>query len=115
MKLYGIPNCGTVKKARLFLESHGIAYEFIDYKKESLSSNQIKSWLEQVGWKKLLKKTGPTWSQLTDEVKASLTDNHSVLPWLIEKPNLIRRPVLEKEGRVIATGFIAEDYESLFP
>lgn len=115
MKLYGIPNCGTVKKARLFLESRGISYEFHDYKKESLSASQIKSWLEQIGWNKLLKKTGPTWNQLPDDVKSNLVDNHSVLPWLIEKPNLIRRPILENEGRVIATGFVVLDYERLFP
>ncbi|MDR2196152.1 MAG: arsenate reductase, partial [Gallionellaceae bacterium] len=33
MKLYGIPNCDTVKKARTFLAAHNIAYEFHDFKK----------------------------------------------------------------------------------
>ena len=113
MKLYGIPNCGTVKKARAWLDEHGIAYEFIDFKKKSITEAMLSDWLRQVGWKKLLKKTGPTWGQLPDAVKTSISDDASALPLLLDKPNVIKRPVLEHNGKVLATGFNPTEYENL--
>ena len=113
MKLYGIPNCGTVKKARVWLDEHGIPYEFIDFKKKSITEAMLSDWLRQVGWKKLLKKTGPTWGQLPDAVKASISDDASALPLLLDKPNVIKRPVLEHNGKVLATGFNPTEYENL--
>jgi Spx/MgsR family transcriptional regulator len=113
MKLYGIPNCGTVKKARAALESRGIAYEFHDFKKHGITETMLSGWLKQVGWQKLLKKTGPTWCQLPDEVKASIRDDASALALMLEKPNVIRRPVLESKGKVLATGFNETEYEKI--
>ena len=113
MKLYGIPNCGTVKKARTFLEAHGIAYDFHDFKKNGVTEAMLSSWLQQIGWQKLLKKTGPTWGQLPDAIKAGIKDNASALALMLEKPNVIKRPVLEQDGKVLATGFVEADYERL--
>jgi Spx/MgsR family transcriptional regulator len=113
MKLYGIPNCGTVKKARAWLNEHGIDYEFCDFKKQGLPPALLSDWLKQVGWQRLLKKTGPTWGQLPDTVKASIKDDASALALMLEKPNVIKRPVLEHRGKVLATGFNETDYESL--
>jgi Spx/MgsR family transcriptional regulator len=113
MKLYGIPNCGTVKKARVWLDEHGIAYEFHDFKKQGVSEALLSGWLKQVGWQKLLKKTGPTWGQLTEAVKTSIKDDASALALMLEKPNVIKRPVLERKGKVLATGFNTTDYENL--
>jgi Spx/MgsR family transcriptional regulator len=112
-KLYGIPNCGTVKKARTWLETHDINYEFQDFKKQGVTEVQIKAWLKQVGWQKLLKKTGPTWGKLPDAIKASIKDDSSALKLMLEQPNVIRRPVLEHNGKVLATGFSETDYEQL--
>jgi Spx/MgsR family transcriptional regulator len=113
MKLYGIPNCNTVKKARTWLEAHGVAYEFHDFKKHGVTQAMLSGWLKQIGWQKLLKKTGPTWGQLADAVKASITDDASALALMLEKPNVIKRPVLEHNGKVLATGFSETDYEKL--
>ncbi len=109
MKLYGIPNCGTVKKARAWLDEHGIAYEFVDYKKQTITEAMLSGWLKQVGWQRLLKKTGPTWGQLPDAVKASIRDDATALPVLLDKQNVIKRPVLEHNGKVLATGFSGRD------
>jgi Spx/MgsR family transcriptional regulator len=114
MKLYGIPNCGTVKKARAWLEARGIAYDFHDFKKDGVSEAMLSSWLQQVGWQKLLKKTGPTWGQLPEAVKAAIVDDASALRLMLEKPNVIRRPVLERDGRVLAMGFDEAEYAGLF-
>ncbi len=113
MKLYGIPNCGTVKKARIWLDEHGIVYEFHDFKKHGVTEALLAGWLKQVGWQKLLKKTGPTWGQLPDAVKAAIKDDTSALALMLEKPNVIKRPVLERNGKVLATGFNESDYENL--
>lgn len=113
MKLYGIPNCGTVKKARVWLDEHGISCQFIDFKKQVVTEPLLSGWMKQVGWQKLLKKTGPTWRQLPDAVKASIKDDASALALMLEKPNVIKRPVLERKGKVLATGFNITDYEKL--
>ncbi len=115
MKLYGIPNCGTVKKARVWLDEHGIDYEFHDFKKQGVTESLLSGWLRQAGWQKLLKKTGPTWGQLPDTVKASIKDDASALALMLEKPNVIKRPVLESKGKVLATGFVESDYEKIKP
>lgn len=111
--LYGIPNCGTVKKARVWLEEHGVEYDFHDFKKQGVDEPMLSGWLKQIGWQKLMKKTGPTWGKLPDEVKASIKDDASALGLMLEKPNVIKRPVLEKNGKVLATGFKQDDYENL--
>ncbi len=113
MKLYGIPNCDTVKKARSWLESHGVEYQFHDFKKQGVTKALLCGWLKQIGWQKLLKKTGPTWGKLPDTVKASITDDASAMSLMLEKPNVIKRPVLEHEGKVLTTGFNLTDYENL--
>ncbi len=119
LTLYGITNCNTVKKARAWLDEHAIGYEFHDFKKQGVSEEMLFAWLKQTGWQRLLKKTGPTWAQLPDSVKASIKDDQSALALMLEKPNVIKRPVLVGKGRVIATGFKGQsdkapvEYENL--
>ncbi len=105
LKLYGIPNCNTVKKARSWLDENAISYEFHDFKKQGVTEEMLSTWLKQVGWQKLLKKTGPTWGLLSDAVKASIKDDASALSLMLEKPNVIKRPVLVCKEKVLATGF----------
>jgi arsenate reductase len=114
VKLYGIPNCTTVKKARTWLDSHGVDYEFYDFKKQGITEAMLSGWLKQVGWKILLKKTGPTWGQLPDAAKTSIKDDASALALMLKKPNVIKRPVLEHKGKVLATGFSGHYDENLF-
>jgi Spx/MgsR family transcriptional regulator len=119
LKLFGIPNCNTVKKARTWLDEHTIGYEFHDFKKQGVTEDMLSNWLKQVGWQKLLKKTGPTWGQLPDAVKASITNDQAALALMLEKPNVIKRPVLVLKEKVLATGFAGQsdkapaEYESL--
>ena len=113
MKLYGIPNCDTVKKARNWLAEHDVTYEFHDFRKQGVSRELLSAWLKQVGWQKLLKKTGPTWGKLPDSIKQSIKDDASALGLMLEQPNVIKRPVLEKNGKVLATGFVESEYDKL--
>ena len=113
MNLYGIPNCDTVKKARPALAARGITYEFHDFKKHGVTEALLAGWLKQVGWQRLLKKTGPTWGKLPQEVKECIKDDASALALLLQHPNIIKRPVLESNGKVLATGFNESEYIEL--
>ena len=110
MRLYGIPNCDTVKKARHMLSSRGIVYEFHDFKKNGVDASLLGDWLKQVGWQKLLKKTEPTCGKLPQEVKDSVSDYASALTLMLQHPNIIKRPVLIRDGKVLATGFDENEY-----
>jgi arsenate reductase len=113
MKLYGIPNCNTVKKARAWLDEHGVAYDFYDYKKQGVDQAMLESWLEQMPWEKLINRAGTTWRGLSDTEKAAVVDNLSAVALMIAKPSVIRRPVIAEDSRVLTVGFDAAEYESL--
>lgn len=105
MKLYGIPNCSTVKKARTWLEQHGVSYEFHDFKKQGMDTPTLESWLTQTPWEKLVNRAGMTWRGLSEETKSSIIDNNSAIELIKEKTSVIKRPVLVKDGRIICVGF----------
>ncbi len=113
MKLYGIPNCNTVKKARTWLAEHGVDLPFHDFKKQGVSEELLKVWLKQIGWEKLVNRQGTTWRQLADEAKSAVNDETSAIRLMLEKPSVIKRPVLEKDGK-LTLGFDAAVYQSLF-
>ncbi|PWB59301.1 MAG: ArsC family reductase [Nitrosomonadales bacterium] len=113
MKLYGIPNCNTVKKARTWLAEQDIALPFHDFKKQGVSEEQLKLWLKQVGWEKLVNRQGTTWRQLPEDAKAAVCDEASAIRLMLERPSVIKRPVLEKDGK-ITLGFDEAVYQSLF-
>lgn len=107
--IYGIPNCDAMKKARRWLDEHGIDYEFHDYKKKGIDEKKIRSWLKTVGWDALLNRRGMMWRKVPDDVKASI-DEASAIQLMLETPSIIKRPVLET-GKLLLVGFNPEDYE----
>ncbi len=114
MKLYGISNCSTVKKARLWLEQHQIAAEFHDFKKLGVSEARLQGWTKQVGWEKLLNRKGSTWRQLPEEIKTSICDEHNAIRLMLTKPSAIKRPIIEQDGKVAHIGFDETIYQTLF-
>ena len=113
MKLYGIPNCNTVKKARTWLDENGIAYAFHDFKKQGLDEATIKQWLTQAPWDKLVNRAGMTWRNLSDAEKAAVTDNASATELMMAKTSVIKRPLLIKDGNLLALGFDEAKYQQL--
>jgi Spx/MgsR family transcriptional regulator len=113
MKLYGIPNCNTVKKARTWLDEHDIAYEFHDFKKQGIDQATINTWLSQKPWNKLVNRAGMTWRNLSDAEKAAVIDEISACRLMIEKNSVIKRPVLVKNDSIVALGFDAATYQTL--
>lgn len=113
MKLYGIPNCNTVKKARVWLDEHQISYEFHDFKKAGVNQAILDNWLSQQPWEKLVNRAGMTWRKLDDATKNSIVDNTTASKLMQEKSSVIKRPILEKDGNILALGFKEENYEQI--
>jgi arsenate reductase len=111
-KMYGIPNCDTIKKARKWLEANNIAYEFHDYKKLGVPENELKRWVKDAGWETVLNKRGTTWRKLDDDTKNNI-DEASAIRIMLENPSIIKRPVLES-GNSLLIGFKETDYQQLF-
>lgn len=106
MKVYGIPNCGSVKKARVLLEEQSAGYEFIDFKKSPPSTELIQSWVDKAGIEVVLNKRGTTWRKLDDAQKTE-TDGAKLVTLMSEQPSLIKRPIIET-GKDLLVGFDAD-------
>ncbi len=111
IKIYGIPNCDTMKKARKWLESHDVAYEFHDYKKLGVPENNLKSWVKQAGWEAVLNKRGTTWRKLDEKTRNNINQDSAIMI-MLDNPSIIKRPVLES-GKTLIIGFNETEYQQL--
>ncbi|TPL02790.1 MULTISPECIES: ArsC family reductase [unclassified Mesorhizobium] len=107
--MYGITTCDTIKKARVWLESHDVPYRFHDYRAEGVEAHRLDSWVGKVGWEKLLNKGSTTFRELPEKDKQAL-DEKKAKKLMLARPTMIKRPVLEVGGDVIV-GFKPEVYE----
>jgi Spx/MgsR family transcriptional regulator len=107
--IYGIPNCDTMKKARTWLDSHGIAYEFHDYKKTGIDEARLAAWSKKVGWETLLNRAGTTFRKLPEADKQDLTEKKAIA-LMINQPSLIKRPVLDLGRGKLLVGFKPDVY-----
>jgi arsenate reductase len=107
--IYGIPNCDTVKKARIWLADQGLMHAFYDYKKRGVPADQLPAWTQAVGWEKLLNRQGTTWRKLDAAAQAGATDATSAQALMLANPSVIKRPVVEWGGNAgpITVGFDA--------
>ena len=112
MILYGISNCDTVKKARRWLDEQDVAYRFHDVRKDGLDAARLQSWIDALGWEKLLNKAGTTFRKLPDAQKEGL-DLKAAKALMLEQPAMIRRPVVEAADG-ISVGFSASDWQARF-
>lgn len=111
VRVYGIKNCDSVKKALKFFEAHNIACELVDFKTTPVDCATINHWLQSVDIKTLFNTRGTTYRtlglkalDLTDDEKAS---------WLCKENMLIKRPVVEYDGKVLVA-FNQSMYEGIF-
>lgn len=114
MTLYGIPNCDTVKKARTWLASQNIAVEFHDFKKLGLTTEIAQRWLQQISWEQLINRKGTTWRGLPEEQKTAINSNADALLLMLDKTSVIKRPLLEQDGKLLYVGFDEAAYKKLF-
>ncbi len=101
VKIYGIKNCDTMKKAFDWLSANGVAYDFHDYRAEGIDAATLKAWTKAIGWEKLVNKTSTTFKALPDVDRADL-DQAKALKLMKAHQTLIRRPVVEADGQVFA-------------
>jgi arsenate reductase (glutaredoxin) len=108
--LYGIPNCDTVKKARVWLTEHGVNYTFHDFKKQGVPTELLPSWLARVGMDNLINRKGPTWRKLEPAVQASVVDTASAIAVMQTHSSVIKRPVVVWGDGAVTVGFSEEKF-----
>jgi|TARA_R100000687_G_C6334152_1_gene111068 Spx/MgsR family transcriptional regulator len=110
MKLYGIKNCDTVKKARKWLDENGVDYQFHDFKKDGLDDALLSRWEKTLGWEALINRRGTTWRKLPEEVRDTISAQtaHAIM---LENPSIIKRPVAER-GDDVRVGFSADEWSA---
>lgn len=111
IRLYGIRNCDTVKKARAWLDGRGIAYHFHDVRRDGLDESDLRAWVGSLGWEALINRRGTTWRALPEATRASM-DTETAIRAMLENPALIRRPLIEI-GEIRHLGFSPTDYARL--
>jgi len=109
--IYGIKNCDTIKKARAWLDQHGVKYVFHDYKTAGIERAKLEGWAKKADWEALLNKSGTTFRKLPDADRQGLTEAKAV-KLMLAQPSVIKRPVLELGGGKILVGFKPEAYAS---
>ncbi|WP_395018421.1 ArsC family reductase [Dongia sp.] len=111
-RIYGIKNCDTMKKAFTWLDKHGVAYDFHDYKKEGVAKAALQKWCKAAGWETVLNRAGTTFRKLPEGERANLTEAKAVA-LMLAQPSMIKRPVVETGGE-IEIGFKPERYAAVF-
>lgn len=103
--LYGIPNCDTVKRARQWLDAAGLAYQFHDFKKAGVPDAELQRWLAELGWEKVINRSGTSWRKLEDAQKAAVVDAKSAAAVAHEQASVIKRPVVQWADGSLTIGF----------
>ncbi len=112
IKLYGISNCDTVKKARAWLEAHSIAYTYHDFRANGLPRETLMGWADSIGWDTLLNRRSRSWKELPENERSSIC-KESASRLMLANPTLIKRPVVTDGNRII-TGFSEDEFDVLF-
>lgn len=110
--IYGIKACDTMKKARTWLDEHGVKYQFHDYKVSGIDREHLEAWCKKAGWETVLNRAGTTFRKLPDEQKVDLNERKAIA-LMLEQPSMIKRPVLEKGAKLLVS-FKPADYQAAF-
>ena len=112
VKIYGIKACDTMKKARTWLDQHDVGYEFHDYKAAGIDKATLQRWSKQVGWEKLLNRSGTTFRKLPENDREAI-DEGKAIALMMAQPSMIKRPVVDAGGELLV-GFKPEQYAARF-
>src|SRR5690554_5595515 len=111
--IYGINNCGTIRKTKKWFDEQGIEYQFHDYKKMGISKEKVEEWLQQVSIDDLINKRGTTWRKLDENQKTNIQDKESGVSIILENNSVVKRPIIEKENRIEMIGYDESVMETL--
>ncbi|MDZ4138371.1 MAG: arsenate reductase [Erythrobacter sp.] len=109
--LFGIPNCDTVKKARVWFDAHGQPYTFHNYKKEGADPDRLAFWIAAAGLDVVVNRKGTTYRALSDADKALAADSHTAVALLVQQPSNIKRPIVEYLGGILV-GFREDEWSA---
>jgi len=109
--VYGIPNCDTVKKARVWLAERGLEVAFHDFRKQGVPAELLLAWLQAFGRDRLVNRAGTTWRKLDDATKAGVIDDASAAALMLAEPSVIKRPVVRWADGRWTLGFSAQTFE----
>lgn len=112
--VYGIPNCDVIKKTNNWLQDQKIAFKFHDYKQQGISAEKLREWCKQKGWETIFNKRSTTWKELDAATQAGTTNEAAAIRLMQEHTSIIKRPVIEYNGKVIAVGFNEKLYQEIF-
>lgn len=96
--LYGIPNCDTVKKARVWLTAQGVDHRFHDHRADGVTAERLRGWVEELGWETVLNRAGTTFRKLPEADRADLNADRAVA-LMLAQPGMIKRPILDLGDR----------------
>jgi arsenate reductase (glutaredoxin) len=109
LTLYGIPNCDTVKRARAWLDGQGYTVQFHDFKKQGVPATELDTWINALGWERVLNRQGTTWRKLAEAERAAVVDATSARRVMLAQPSVIKRPVIRwGETGPLTIGFGAD-------
>ena len=108
--IHGIKACDTMKKAQTWLDGHGVAYDFHDYKKAGVPAAELPRWLAALGWEKVLNRAGTTWRKLDEAQRAAVVDAGSAAALMQAQPSVIKRPLVQWPDGSLSVGFDAADW-----
>lgn len=111
MKVYGIKNCDTVKKALNWLDNNNLPYEFHDFKKLGISKDKLEEWSKQVEWETLINKKGTTWKKVDLETQKTITSAEAAFGLIQDKTSIIKRPIIEIHDKILV-GFDSTAYQN---
>lgn len=112
--LYGIKNCDTVKKARRWLEEHGVEYRFHDYRVDGLTQDMLAEFIAALGWEPLLNTRGTTWRKIDEARRATINNADAAAALMLEMPAIIKRPLLCAPHKPVLLGFSDSSYQQYF-
>lgn len=112
--IYGIPNCNTVKKSIQWFDQHTIPYTFHNYQKLGISEEKLKGWSQQVGWEVLINRKGTTWKKNSEANEKKVQTEMGTLQLLTTQTSILKRPLIEKDGKVITIGYNEDQYLQYF-
>jgi arsenate reductase (glutaredoxin) len=107
--VYGITNCTTVQKARSWLESNNVEYIFHDYKKLGIDEKHLQKWCDEIGWERVLNRSGMMWRRATEIDKSKVVDAASAISFMLLVPTSIKRPIIET-NTVLLCGYDVKEY-----
>jgi Spx/MgsR family transcriptional regulator len=113
--LYGIPNCDTVKKARVWLTDNGVDATFHDFKKQGVPTDLLPAWIAAVGWETLVNRKGTMWRKLDPAAQTAVVDAATATALMLQTPSVIKRPVVVWADGAVTVGFSPESFAKRLP